>query len=111
MSNNAQVSRSYSLARDHLEAPCSTDRPKSISPGHQHSAHLRNLAGANMLEDFRCHCQLKFSAIFAGGLGLAIGENPEQLHVRSSILEPLKSCKLVCNAVFPYWCSYVDFNL
>ena len=61
----------------------------------QYSSHLRNKAGAQVLEELKCYvgwlhsqaghnmsCQLKFSSMFAENLGRAIGENAEQLHVR-----------------------------
>ena len=60
----------------------------------QYEAHLRNLAGAGILDSVECwlgwlhskaghdiSCQLDFSGLYAEGFGRAIGENAEQLHV------------------------------
>lgn len=91
----------------------------------QYASHLRNLAGAEILEELRCHvgwlhsksghgldCQLKFSAMFAKDLGRAIGEDAEQLHVRIHyhghkqsedimyvIVQPIITGFLACNMV------------
>ena len=60
----------------------------------RYEAHLRNLAGPDILETVECWlgwlhskaghdigCQLDFSGLYAEGFGRAIGENAEQLHV------------------------------
>ena len=60
----------------------------------QHAAHFRNCFPGHAPDGMRWHigwlhsqaghglaCQLEFSSMYAEGMGRAIGENPEQLHV------------------------------